>query len=215
MAVNESPVRPVSGEVIATGVSFEDYLERYAADFCEWVEGNVIKMSPVHDYHDDITYYAATLLSAYFELKPIGRVRRAPFVMKQPAPLSGREPDIQVILNTNPHQLTPTYMDGPADICIEVVSPESVARDHGDKLSEYEKSGVGEYWIFDPLHRECRFFRLNQEGVYIRHSEDAAGNYQTPLLPGLILHIPTLWQSNLPGPAAVVEAVKAMLKATE
>ncbi len=33
------------GEVVATNVSLEDYMENYAADFCEWVEGVVIKMS--------------------------------------------------------------------------------------------------------------------------------------------------------------------------
>ncbi len=218
MAVNipsGNVISGISGEVIATGVSFEDYMEHYAADFCEWVGGNVIKMSPIHDYHDDITFYAATLLSVYFELKPIGRVRRAPFVMKQPPPLTGREPDIQVILNSNPHELTSTYMNGPADICIEVVSPESVTRDHGEKFEEYEKTRVQEYWIFDALHRECRFFRLNADGVYIRYTEDTDGNYRTPLLPGLVLHVPTLWQPNLPGPLAIGQAVQVMLKKAE
>jgi Uma2 family endonuclease len=215
MAVNTPSARTVSGGIVATGISFEDYLEQYAADFCEWVEGNVIQMSPVHDYHDGMTLYVATLLSAYFELKPIGRIRREPFVMKQTAPLSGREPDIQVILNTNPHQLTPTYMDGPADICIEVVSPESVTRDYGEKFEEYEKSGVREYGIKDYLHRECRFFRLNDQGHYVHYTEDAEGNYRTPLLPGLVLHVPTLWEANLPGPIAIGQAVQAMVKNAE
>jgi Uma2 family endonuclease len=213
MAINPITERAASGEIIATDVSLETYLEYFAADFCEWVEGNVITMSPVYEDHDALSRYLARLLEAFFELKPIGRIRQAPFVMRLAEyPKRRREPDLQVILNTNPGTLTPTYMDGPADICIEIVSPESVERDHGDKFVEYEKGGVSEYWIIDSIHRDTRFYRLNDDGVYIRQTEDANGNYRTPNLPGLLLHVPTLWHDDLPGPGAVVEAVKVMLK---
>ncbi|MEO8609479.1 MAG: Uma2 family endonuclease [Chloroflexota bacterium] len=212
MATNAPIKRKISGEIIATGVSFEDYLEHYAANFCEWVDGEVIRMSPIHENHDKLSLYLAVLLEAFFEIKPIGTVRHDPFVMKLSAIKVSREPDLQVILNTNPGNLTPTYMDGPADICIEIVSPESVTRDHGEKFEEYEKGGVPEYWIIDAIHKETRFYRLNEEGVYVRQVEDADGNYRTPNLPGLTLHVPTLWQENLPGPGAVVQAVQAMLK---
>jgi Uma2 family endonuclease len=212
MAINTPLEQSISGEILATDVSFETYLERYAAYFCEWIDGTVIKMSPVHEDHDRLSTYLAILLEAYFEIKPIGKMRHDPFVMKLSAINVSREPDLQVILNTNPSKLTPTYMDGPADICIEIVSPESVKRDHGEKFEEYEKGGVPEYWIIDAIHRETRFYRLNEEGIYVRQVEDADGNYRTPNLPGLVLHVPTLWQDNLPGPMAVGKAVEAMLK---
>jgi len=208
-------VRRLSGEIVATGVSLEEYMERYASDFCEYVDGDVIALSPIHDYHNKLSVYLIILLSAYFELKPIGTIRHDPFVMKLSKINVARELDIQVILNTNPGTLTETYMDGPADICIEIVSPESVDRDHGDKFMEYEKGGVREYWIVDRIRHEGRFYRLNEQGIYIRQTEDADGNYRTPNLPGLVLHVPTLWQENLPGPGAVVQAVNAMLEAWE
>lgn len=199
------------GQVIAMGVSAEEYMEKYAADFCEWVSGVVIKMSPIHEDHDMLTRYLATLFSAYFELKPIGTIRQGPFVQRLGDAEPRREPDIQIILNTNPGTLTETYMDGPADICIEVVSPESVERDHGTKLAEYERGGVSEYWIIDPIREETRFYRLNDKGVYIRQEVDAQGYYRTSALPGFKLHVPTLWQDSLPGAVTIVETVKAML----
>lgn len=212
MSAGNQVISTISGEVIATNVTFEEYLEKYAADFCELVEGNVIKMSPVHERHDIIGRYLAMLFEAYFDARPIGVIRQAPFVMKVPAIDLSREPDIQVILNTNLGKLAPTYMEGPADICIEIVSQESIQRDHGDKLKEYEKGGVDEYWIMDPIHQECRFFRLNAAGIYIAYKEDTAGNYSTPKLPGLLLHTATLWQSKLPGFSAIYQAIQAMLK---
>lgn len=198
--------------IIALNVTLEDYLEHYAADHCEWVEGMVIKMSPGSMKHNALIYFLYRLLEAYFEIRPIGKVVGQPFVLRLPAfPRRRREPDLIVILNTNLHELKETYMDGPADICIEVVSEDSVDRDHGDKFSEYEKGGVPEYWIIDPLRRETRFYRLNNDGRYHRQPE-VDGYYRTPTLPDLALHIPTLWEENLPGPAATVQTVQAMLQ---
>jgi Uma2 family endonuclease len=202
-----------TGKIVATGVSWEEYMERYAEDFCEWVEGTVVKMSPIHERHDLLTRYLAMLFGAYFDLRPIGQIRQAAFVMRLPSIGRSREPDIQIILENNPYTLTPTYMDGPADICIEVVSPESIQRDHGAKYEEYEKGGVPEYWIFDPLHRETRFYRLGDDKTYSLCVVDEAGDYTTPLLPGFVLHVPTLWIDPLPGIYQIVDSIRTMLDA--
>lgn len=201
-----------SGEIIATGVSEAEYLDKYAAHFCEWVNGTVIKMAPATFRHNMIIGYLYMLLNAYFDLNPIGIISLSPFLQRLINIGVNREPDLMVILNTNPATLTSTAVDGAADICIEVVSPESVARDRGDKFEEYEKGGVGEYWIFDYPRTEALFYRRNGEGIFIRQTEDANGNYETPLLPGLKIHVPTLWQEKLPGTGATARAVEAMLK---
>lgn len=209
----EGPVWP-SGDIIATGVSLEAYMRDYAADHCEWVEGFVIKMSPATIGHNNLIKYLSQFFDAYFEIKPIGVVILQPFVMHLPEfPNRRREPDLLVVLKTNPNELKSTYVDGPADLCIEIVSEESVGRDHGDKFNEYEKGGVSEYWIVDPLRKESRFYRLNAEGRYERQTEDAQGNYRTPIFPGLVLHVPTLWSDPLPGPGAIAKTIGAVLKA--
>lgn len=56
--------------LIATGISREDYLARYAATFHEWVRGDVIKTSPVSGRHDDLTGYLREIFRAYFALRP-------------------------------------------------------------------------------------------------------------------------------------------------
>lgn len=194
-----------------TLMSAEFYMERYAANFYEWVNGELIDLSPVARIHNKITRYCVHLLEAYFHFNPIGTYEDAPFVMRVDETDSRREPDLQVILNDNPGMLTDSAMIGAADICIEVVSEESVERDYKVKLTEYEKAGVREYWLFDPLRQTTRFLRLNDQKVYEEVQLDENGNYQTPLLPGLILHVPTLWQDPLPTNVEVVDAVRAML----
>lgn len=187
-----------AGEIAVVEVSAEEYMDKYAADFHEWVKGVVIKMPPISFPHVQILHYLIILLEAYFELNPIGRVLSQPFVMEIEAADSKREPDLQVILNSNPGTLTPTKMEGPAEICIEIVLPESVTRDYGDKFVEYEKAGVQEYWIIDPNRTSCHFHRLDN------------GRCETPLLPRFKLHVPTLWQDELPKTGAVAETVKKM-----
>ena len=205
------PVVIPASEIVATGVSAEDYLALYAETFHEWVEGVVVKMSPVTLHHALLTQYLLQWLNAYFALNPIGRVVGEPFVMRMDAIGRFREPDLQIILNDNPGQLTDTAMIGPADICIEVVSPESVARDYGDKFTEYEKAGVREYWIIDPLRQRCDFNRRSTAGIYIEMEPDDTAHYRTPLLPKLALHIPTLWQEPLPDILVIVQTVQAMV----
>jgi Uma2 family endonuclease len=211
MATLTLPATLPAGEIVATGVSAEDYMMNYAETFHEWVEGVVVKMSPVTLHHALLTQYLLQWLNAYFALNPIGRVVGEPFVMRLDTIGRLREPDLQVILNDNPGQLTNTAMIGPADICIEVISPESVARDYGDKFTEYEKAGVREYWIIDPLRQRCDFNRRGETELYTVIMPDETGHYHTPLLPKLALHIPTLWQDPLPDVVNIVQAVQTML----
>jgi Uma2 family endonuclease len=199
-----------AGEVVAVDVSASQYMEQYAENFHEWVQGVVIKMSPVSAKHDDLTGYLRELLRAYFALHPIGIVRSAPFVMRLEEVGSRREPDLQIVLGDNQKNLQDTFMDGAADIAIEVVSYGSVKIDYGEKRQEFEQGGVQEYWIIDPLRKSCTFYRLTDEGYYhaMQNTEDKA--YQTPLLPHFQLDTPTLWQETMPKLNEVWNAVQAM-----
>lgn len=196
--------------VVATGVSVDEYLATYAEDHHEWVQGVVLMMTPVTLKHEELVTYLRQMFSAYFVLNPTGRVLGEPFVMRLDVVNAIREPDLQVILGDNLDNLTDTAMVGPADLCIEIVSPESTARDYGAKFEEYEKAGVREYWIIDPQRKECRFHRLGERQLYISYFPDDDGVYTTPLLPCLRLHVPTLWQDDLPDFFAVGAAVKTM-----
>ncbi|MCC6616027.1 MAG: Uma2 family endonuclease [Anaerolineae bacterium] len=206
-------ITSLTGEVIATGVTEADYLEQYAENYCEWVEGAVIKMSPATRKHNQHINYLGTLLETYLALRPIGEVVFPPFVLRMPTirPRANREPDLMLILHGNAGELTETTFTGAPDIVIEIVSEESSERDRGTKFNEYEKIGAREYWLFDSRRREALFYHLNDVGVFVRRDADATGIYTTPLLPDLHLHIAPLWQDTPPNPIEIVATVKAML----
>lgn len=196
------------GQVVATGVSFEDYLEKYAHDYAELVDGVVIQMSPVELQHDAISRFLENLFEAYLTLAGGGLVLQAPVVMKMGT--KSREPDLMVLLPEQIAKAKRTYVDGAADLVVEIVSTESVERDRGDKFIEYEQAGVKEYWIIDPLRKETLFYELSDEGIFQRRNAKADGSYTSRVLPKLRLNVGVLWQDPLPNVIEAVKLVQAM-----
>jgi Uma2 family endonuclease len=197
--------------IVVQGVTESDYMAQYAGEFYEWVQGDAVKMSPVSGRHDDISGYLRELFRAYFYLRPMGKVRSAPFVMRLEDVGTRREPDLQILVGDSLQRLTDTYTDGPANIAIEIVSVGTAKTDYGDKLEEYERGGVTEYWIIDPIRQETIFRRLSDNLLYSTVLPIDSGHYQTPLLPDFRLHVPTLWADELPGLGDVLSGVQEML----
>ncbi|MEO0560946.1 MAG: Uma2 family endonuclease [Chloroflexota bacterium] len=197
-------------QIVAYDVPFDAFVTGFEGHY-EWIAGEVYQMSPVSDQHDEISKYLIGLLSAYLELRPIGRLKVAPFSMRLPEVNTAREPDLHVVLDASTTTIKPGYTDGPADLAVEIVSPESTTRDRGVKYEEYELSGVREYWIIDPLRREALFYVLGEDGRYTP-GDVQAGQYACHVLPGLLLTVSLLWSPPYPGPIATGEAVRTMLQ---
>lgn len=51
------PAQFPAGRIVATGITEEAYLANYAEDFHEWVDGIVIKMTPVSDRHEQLSVH--------------------------------------------------------------------------------------------------------------------------------------------------------------
>jgi Uma2 family endonuclease len=207
MAVNEYKPTIIIGEIVAENVSEEAYFASYEGHF-EWVDGKVIKMPPITLSHGRIQEYLSDLLKAYFIFKPIGTIQKDPFVMRL-KDISNRQPDIQVILHDNMKKIKETYMDGAADICIEIVSTATVSVDRGVKFEEYQKGGVTEYWIIDPQRKEALFYRLDEKVYKPQPIEDDI--YITSQLPNFKLHVPTLWEDDMPDMRDILKSVETML----
>ena len=197
--------------VIAQGVTFEDYMQDYAADFAEWVEGDVVKMSPVTIEHDDLFQFLILLLRIYMSETDEGLIRVAPFVMRI-SPLSpAREPDLQIVVKERADIVQRTMTAGPADIVIEIVSEESQQRDTETKFAEYQAGGVREYWLLNPLNKTSRFYRLGNDGLY-KLVELPDGIFHSEVLPHFMFNTALLWQTPLPTAKQIAAMVESMLK---
>ena len=190
-------------------MSIEQFLEWQEEDIhAEWVNGKVIIMSPSSRKHQEIADFLTSVLRILSETKNSGIVISAPFSMRLDTTSAVREPDLLFISTANLDRLKETYLDGPADIAIEIVSPESLGRDRGDKFAEYEQAGIPEYWLIDPIREQAEFYIL-ENGRY--HLADISeGIFYSTILSGFWLRIDWLWQSPVPNTLNVLRELKVL-----
>lgn len=197
--------------IVARDVAYEDYLTGRYGEHTEWINGVVIAMSPVSIPHGRLGNFLIDLFRVYLQLTTGGEVFSDPVVMKSAPDLPGRQPDIQVILPDRAHFIQPNQVAGPANLVVEIVSPESVKRDRGIKFHEYEQGGVDEYWILDLQRREPLFYVRGDDGLFHAHPP-VDGVYISHVLPKLRLPVDLLWQEKLPEVIEIVQMVEQMLK---
>jgi Uma2 family endonuclease len=115
-----------------------------------------------------------------------------------------------VILTPHLDRVRATHIDGIADVVVEIVSPESDARDYADKLTEYEAAGVPEYWLIDPQRQQAVIHVLDADLRYRRAPLDGQGRLVSTVLPGFALAPAQLWQDTYPGSVTIVRLAEAM-----
>lgn len=189
-------------------LSFEEFHDWCDEDtWAEWVDGKVIMVSPAASRHQEISKFLIKVLDIYIEARDLGSLFQAPFLMRLPERPSGREPDLIFIARERLHLLKNTYLDGPSDLVIEVVSPESVGRDRGEKFVEYERAGIKEYWLIDPDRQSAEFYELSADGRY-RLGATEGGVYRSQIVPGFWLRVEWLWQTPPPKALSVLRELK-------
>ena len=190
-----------------TKISYEAFLERIDENsHVEWVDGEVVEMSPISERHEDLSGFLKPLLRHFAEAHQLGIVRGEPYQMKPALHLPGRAPDFFFVATAHLDRLQSTYLEGPADLVVEIISPESRVRDRGDKFFEYEAGGIPEYWLLDPIREQAEFYQLNENGIYRTVLADKDGRYYSASLPGLWLQVDWLWQTPLPPLLSVLKA---------
>ena len=173
--------------------TFEEFLELTMDEHAEWVEGEIVPMAAVTIEHAQITTFLMRLISEFVERHTLGTVVSDPFVMRTGPELPGRAPDIMFISTASASRIRRTYLEGPADLVIEVVSPGSRTRDRVHKLAEYEAGGVPEYWVIDPERQWAAFYLLTAEGRY-EAQERPDGTILSEVLPGFWIRREWIWE---------------------
>lgn len=165
--------------------------------WAEWVNGKVIRMPPVSSRHQNVVSFLLTLLTLYVEEHDLGWLTTAPFSMHLAIRKQVREPDLLFVSRDRMDRIRDLYLDGAADVVVEVVSPDSRRRDRVEKVADYEASGVREYWLIDPRLRQVELRRLGEDGRY-RLVEPEGGIFTSEAIAGFRLRIDWLWREPLP-----------------
>lgn len=72
------------------------------------------------------------------------------------------QPDLVYILHENAAIIKEKRIEGAPDLVVEILSPSTSNNDKVRKKRQFERYGVKEYWIVDPVHRTIDQFILNK-----------------------------------------------------
>ncbi len=95
--------------------------------------------------------------------------------------------------------LTPQNVRGAPDLVVEIASRGTRKRDETIKLRLYERSGVQEYWIVDPVACIVRVYRREGDrfAAPFALTREAGDSLHTPLFPGLDLPLARVFRDSV------------------
>lgn len=130
----------------------------------ELIDGKVTAMSPRPVLnHNSIIFNLSRVFGNYLLGKPC-----RPFGDGADLYLTAKDhfiPDFMIVCDKNKIRGGGHHVEGAPDFVVEVLSPGTAKRDKGYKKDAYERSGVREYWIIDPVGRSVEQHVL-EEGAF-------------------------------------------------
>jgi Uma2 family endonuclease len=172
-------------------LTYEDYLELPDdGKHYELIEGELILNPAPVPRHQLIALNVAGELRTYRRQHGGGRAMGAPIdvvlaedVVVQPDAIFIRTERMSIVSDKN--------IQGAPDLVVEVLSESTRRRDEIVKRKLYERYGVDEYWIVDPVLEVVKIYRRVGESFAraVEISTETGGTITSPLLPGFALDV--------------------------
>ncbi|MEG4011721.1 MULTISPECIES: Uma2 family endonuclease [unclassified Microcoleus] len=169
----------------------------------ELVNGEIVKMATTRN-HDDVAEFADRQFYQECDRLKLNYVVKRGITIQTTTKEGieqGRVPDVSVIDRTlwRAERKSYTALESPIQLAVEVVST-NWEDDYVDKLDEYERLGISEYWIIDYLAIGKReylgnpkmptvfVFSLNAQGKYERSQFRGDEQIVSSIFPQLVLN---------------------------
>lgn len=181
-----------------TQAEFLDWLhERPSSDInhYELLGGHIVMTPPAGYPHSPIAARIVAAMLEHVSARRLGIVNESSAGFDLP---SGDtvEPDISFISSA-------TLAAGPRpepgrsyrlvpDLVVEIASRATARRDRTEKKRIYERNGVAEYWIVDPVRRNVTVFRLTG-ATFSSPLHVLSGSVESSVLPGLTVALPAIF----------------------
>jgi Uma2 family endonuclease len=174
-------------------------------DFCaqvkdyekaDLIDGVIYMASPENTGSADIFGWLYSLLFDYTEIRDLGKIFGSRVACKL-SEFNAPEPDMLFVPKRDKKKILRGRIDGSPALAVEIVSPESQARDYDLKWELYQKYGVREYWIIDEVQRKATFLRLGEDGKFTE-IKPRRKIFRSKVLKGFWLHLDWLWPDTRP-----------------
>ena len=165
------------------------------------LDGQLV-MSPASKRHEDLRDFLASLVRLVLEQRGGGVIVGAHYPMRLD-PRWSPEPDLMVIADASLQRMTDKYLDGPADLVVEIASDGDPRFDQRVKLPRYVQAGIPEIWMISPQVQSIRVVRPPAgEDLLLRD-----GWLHSTVVPALSVDVEWLWQHPLPPTIACLRTI--------
>lgn len=187
--------------------TYEDFCRIIREDQkADLINGVIYMPSPENTDDNELFIWLVTVMNLFVRRKKLGQIYGSRVALRL-AEKHGPEPDIAFVRNENLERVERGGIAGPADLAIEIVSPDSVERDYYLKRELYEEYRIPEYWIIDEMDQSVLLLRIQQRKY--REVRPTKGELHSKILPGFWLRPAWLWQAPRPDEIETLETILA------
>ncbi len=151
--------------------TYKNYLTWPENERWELIDGIAYDMTPAPSKtHQGISIALSSMFYNYLKDKNC-KVFPAPFDVRF-AEKNARDEDIDTVVQPDivvvcdKSKLDDRGCIGAPDLVIEILSPATAAKDMKEKFALYEKHGVLEYWLVQPLDKTVMVFKSGEDKKY-------------------------------------------------
>ncbi len=167
-------------------MTYEDYAKLPEGAPYQLIGGELVMSPSPVPYHQKILRDIGFEIYRFVRERDLGEVFYAPIdVYLQET--ETYQPDIIFISKDRLEIIGEKKIEGPPDLVIEILSEATAYYDLRHKKKVYERTGVREYWIVDPMERSIEVYE-NQNGEFkLRDRAEEKGKVSSKVLEGLSL----------------------------
>ncbi len=160
--------------------------------------------SPASRKHEELFGFLFSLFKIYDEKKRLGTVLGSRFAMRLRKDVIV-EPDIIFIGKKREKNIKDTYLEGPCNLVVEILSKTTRNYDLNEKRGVYRDHAIPEIWIVDLDNKILIVDTLS--GSTYKTKNIRKGVFTSTVLKGFSFRVSWLWEEPLPPVTGCIEKI--------
>ena len=175
--------------------TYEDYLKLPEGAPYQLINGELVMSPSPTTYHQIIANNISTLLTQYVRKNKLGTILFSPidvYFEKHET----YQPDIIFVSKERKEIIGEKKIEGAPDLVIEILSESNAYYDLKHKKNIYEKYGVKEYWIVDPIEKSVEVFEGKEKKFTLIDRKEEKGKIKSKVLTGLKIQVEEIFKND-------------------
>ncbi|EMN00277.1 putative restriction endonuclease [Leptospira noguchii str. 1993005606] len=173
----------------------KDFAKLPEGTLAELLEGEIFMVPAPIPEHQRVVLKFSNALFNYLEHKKLGEVFFSPIDVYLDEH-NVVQPDLLFISQARSFIIQEKRIEGAPDWIAEILSEGNAYHDLKTKKKLYEKHGVLEYWIVDPMERSVEVYR-NGESGFTLFSSASSGKISSSILEGFWIELDRLFSKPI------------------